>query len=123
LTPVASVKQIMDGIVAPSAMAVFESVSVTMSKAGTEEHMPRTDAEWEAVGAAAAALVESGNLLLMAGRSVDNGDWVNMTQALVGSATVALHAAETKNVEQLFASGEAINESCDACHTKYQRGS
>jgi hypothetical protein len=102
---------------------VFDSVSVTTTKDGTEERMPRTDAEWDAVGNAAAALIESGNLLLMPGRAVDAGDWVKMSQALMEASTVALEATKAKSVDQLFESGEAINESCDTCHTKYQRGS
>ena len=121
--PIASVKQIMQGIVAPSATTVFESVGSIVSAQGTEERMPRTDAEWEAVGVAAATLVESGNLLLMSGRAVDAGDWVEMSQAMMESGNVALQATAVKNVDQLFASGEAIYVSCNNCHRKYQRGS
>jgi hypothetical protein len=49
LTPVASVKQIMKGIVAPAATAVFNSVSSTVTAKGTEEKAPQTDEESEAV--------------------------------------------------------------------------
>ena len=43
---------------------------------------PWTDAEWAAVGASAAVLAESGNLLVIGDRAVDEGDWVTMSKAL-----------------------------------------
>jgi hypothetical protein len=122
-TPVASVKQIMNGIVRPASTTVFESVSTTYTEAGVEERAPRNDQEWADVGNSAAALIESGNLLLMEGRAVDRGDWVKMSQAMIDAATVALRATDAKSTEGLLESGEAINESCDSCHQKYQRGS
>ena len=71
MTPVATVKQIMAGITMPAAYVVFDSVATIVSAAGTEEKQPRTDEEWAAVGAGAAALIESANLLLMGDRPVD----------------------------------------------------
>jgi hypothetical protein len=62
LKPVASVKQLMRGIVAPAATVVFDSVSTTVSAAGIDEKQPKTDEEWAEVGSSAAALVEAGNL-------------------------------------------------------------
>ena len=121
-TPVASVKQIMKGIVAPAATVVFNSVSTTVSFKGTEEHAPHTEEEWETVANSAAALVESGNLLLMGSRAVDKGDWVKMSQALIDAGKVALKATKEKSPEGVLGAGEAVNTSCDNCHRKYQRG-
>jgi hypothetical protein len=123
VTAVASVKQIMKGIVGPAANMVFNAVSTTVSSKGVEEKAPETNEEWEAVGNSAAALIESGNLMLVGNRVVDKGDWVKMSQALIESGKVALKAVEAKSPDQLLASGEAINNSCDNCHRKYQRGS
>ena len=39
-TPVASVQQIMRGIVAPAASVVFNSVATTITPSGTEERAP-----------------------------------------------------------------------------------
>ena len=52
---------------------------------------PQNDEEWAAVGNSAAALIESGNLLMMGGRAVDQGDWVKMSQAMIDAAK---HGAE-----------------------------
>jgi hypothetical protein len=117
---VATVKQVMDGIVMPSAQVVFDSVGTIFTAEGVEERQPRTETEWAAVGASAAALVESGNLLLMGSRVKDKGEWITMTRAMMDAAAVALKATETRDVEGLFASGEAVNVACDACHQKYQ---
>jgi hypothetical protein len=122
-TPVASVKQIMKGIVAPAATTVFNSVSTTVSSTGTEEKAPQTDEEWEEVGNAAAALIESGNLMLIGSRVVDRGDWIAMSRDLIEAGKVALSATQAKSADGLLASGEAVNKSCDDCHRKYQRGS
>jgi hypothetical protein len=121
LKPEATVKQIMAGIVMPAAYVVFDSVATIVSKDGVEERQPRTDAEWAAVGAGGAALIESANLLLMGDRAVDQGDWVTMTQALADAGRQALKAAEAKSPEGILAAGETINMTCDNCHEKYQR--
>jgi hypothetical protein len=123
VTPVATVKQIMKGIVGPAATAVFGAVGSTVTATGVEEKAPRTDEEWEALGNSAAALIESGNLLLIGDRAVDTGDWVRMTQAMMASGNTVLKAAREKNADAVFAAGEAVTTSCDSCHHKYQRGS
>lgn len=121
ITPVATVKQIMRGIVSPAATVVFDSVSTIVSFAGVQENQPRTDEEWDAVGSSAAALIESGNLLVMGDRAVDRGDWVTMSRALMDAGTAALEAAKKKDPEGILAAGESINTSCDNCHEKYWR--
>ena len=121
VTPVASVRQIMNGITAPAAKVVFASVGTVLSYEGVFETVPKTDPEWEAVGDSAAALLESGNLLMMGSRAVDTGDWATISQAMIEAATVALKAVEAKDAEALLMSGEAINASCDDCHQRYLR--
>ena len=121
-TPVATVKQIMKGIVTPAAMVVFNSVSTTVSIRGIEEKFPRDDAEWEEVGTSAAALIESGNLLMLGTRAIDKEEWVKMSQALIEAGKLALKATEDRSADGVLAAGEQINASCDACHRRYQRG-
>jgi len=85
--------------------------------------VPHTDAEWQAVGNDAAALVESGNLLLMKGRRVDDGEWIKMSQMMIDGGRVVLRAAEARSPDKVLEAGEALNVSCDTCHQRYQRGS
>src|SRR5581483_3686587 len=84
--PVASVKQIMIGIVDPASKAVFSAVNTIETKEGTQEIAPRNDAEWQAVGSSAAALIESGNLILAKERAIDQGDWATFTKAMIDSS-------------------------------------
>jgi translation elongation factor EF-1alpha len=120
-TPVATVEQIMKGIVGPAANVVFAAVGSTSTAQGIEERAPRTNDEWEVVGNNAAALVEAGNLLVMPGRAVDQGEWIGMSQAMMQAARTALAAVEARNPEGILESGDAINMTCDNCHQRYRR--
>src|SRR5262245_37203001 len=121
MVPVATVKQLMRGIVGPGAKVVFEAVSTTVSVKGVEEKKPQNDEEWAEVGNAAAALAEAGNLMMVEGRAIGRGDWVKMSGALVEAAKRSLKAVEDKNPEAVLIAGEGLNTSCDNCHEKYQR--
>jgi hypothetical protein len=117
--PVADVKQMMQGIVDPSADVVWESVATIFTKDKIEERRPQTKQEWDHVRSNAMVLTESGNLLMMPPRAKDGGDWMKMAQALVDTASVALRAADAKDVEGLLKVGGEIDEACENCHKKY----
>jgi hypothetical protein len=121
LTAVGSTKQIMAGITGPAANVVYNAVGTVINSEGIKEIAPQNDEEWTAVANSAAALVESGNLLLIGDRVLDSGDWITMAHALIEKGTVALKAAEAKSTEGLLASGGDINATCDNCHAKYLR--
>ncbi len=121
VVPVASVRQIMRGMVDPAADIVFGAVSTTVTAAGTEEKAPRTPDEWDAVVNSAAALAEAGNLLLVGTRRVDDREWVRWARSLSTSSTIALRAAEARDAKGVFDSGEAIYLACDGCHRIYER--
>jgi hypothetical protein len=117
--PVVDVKQLMQGIVDPSADGVWESVATIFTKAGTEERRPRTDKEWAAVRSHAMTLAEAGNLLMMPGRAKAGADWMTFSQELIDTSAVALRAAEAKDVDGLMNVGGRIDEVCERCHKKY----
>ena len=120
-TPVASIKQIMNGIVTPNANVIYNAVGSTITGTKIEEFAPKNDKEWEAVGDSAAAIVESGNMLLVSDRLVDNREWVSYTQRFIAAGKAALAAADAKNPDRVLAAGSELDETCDACHGKYQR--
>ena len=72
-----------------------------------------------AVRNSALTLAESGNLLMMAPRAVDGGNWMKAAQALVDTGMLAVRAAEARNAEQLFDAGGTIYAACKNCHQKY----
>lgn len=119
---VASVKDLMNWVIEPNADVLWDSVGTIMTEAGTEERQPQTEEEWEAVRNAAAAVAESGNLLMMDGRAFDRGEWMKASRAMIDAAVTALQAAEAKDVPALFDAGAVVYESCTACHTKYALG-
>jgi hypothetical protein len=111
----------MQAMTMPNAAAIWDSVSTIVDAKGVTENQPRSDEEWFAVAASAAVLVESANMLLSESRAIDKGDWVKFAIALRDSANTALAAAEKKDAGGILAVGEVINQSCDACHERYQR--
>ena len=120
-SPAANVKQIMIGITNPAAFVVYEAVGTKSSAKGVEEIAPQNDEEWAKVGSAAAAVVESGNLMLTGNRAIDTGDWVKMTRDMMEQGQKAMKAAEAKDKDGIVAAGGDLNTTCDNCHARYSR--
>jgi hypothetical protein len=117
--PVADTKLLMQAMIDPMADEIWDAVKTIITKDGTQEIRPHTNAEWEAVRHHAVVLAESGNLLMMVPRAKDGGEWMKRAQDLVETSERAIHAAEAKNADQLFTVGGDIYESCSGCHQKY----
>lgn len=147
--PVATIKEIMDGIVDPTADVIFDSVLYTATAAGVEEKMPRTRDEWAEVRRHALLLVEVTNLLMMPGRRVapdhpiieferedpspedltpeqiqalideDPAKFRSLAEGLRDAAKQALAAVDAMSVDKLFESGDAIDQACEHCHLQY----
>jgi hypothetical protein len=109
----------MESVIAHAAEVYWESVSVTVDETGEHERNPQTDEEWEGVWAAGLAIAESGNLLMMAPRAVDDGAWMQFARSLVDAGAEAAAAAEAHDVERVFAAGEQVYNVCTACHARY----
>ncbi len=139
-----TIKDVMDGMVDPSADVLWESVATIVTKAGTEERRPRTDDDWKKVRRAAVTLIEATNLLVMNGRPVakpgeksenpgielspeairrvmddDPVTLVKLAHALHDAGMLALKAIDAKNADALSDSGEIIDMACENCHLKY----
>lgn len=142
--PTASIKDIMDAIVDPSADVLWESVATIVSAKGTEERRPRTDEEWATVRRSAIRLIEGTNLLIMEGRHVakpgeksenpgielepeemeklidaDRASFIKFAQGLHDATMPALKAIDSKNADGLLDAGEIIDQACESCHLKY----
>ena len=117
---VASMKQLMNGIVLPNATVIYDSVGAVVTTT-VEEWAPKNDKEWEAVGNSAAAIVEVGNMLLVGDRLVDKREWLSFTQRFIAAGKAVLQAVDQRNADGVLAAGGDLNETCDACHEKYQR--
>jgi rRNA maturation endonuclease Nob1 len=117
--PVADTKLLMQSVVDPNADVIWEAVKTIITARGSEEIRPRSDAEWTAVRNSAIALAESGNLLMMAPRAKDAGDWMRLSQELIDTSQSAMRAAESKDADRLFTVGGDIYDACSHCHQKY----
>lgn len=102
-------RQIMLAMTIPSSDAVF----------GAAAEPPTTDEQWVTVERAALTLAESGNLLLMPGRAVDDGEWSRYSHMLVDTAAQAYAAAQAKGIDGVSDAGNLIYEACEGCHKKY----
>ena len=117
--PVASIEQIMETIVHPSATVVFQSVGTVFTMQGVEEIAPKTAAEWTVVQNNSLALAEAGNLLMMEGRAVDREGWMLAARGLVDKAERAMKAAEAKDTDALFTANSDVFIACTDCHKTY----
>jgi hypothetical protein len=120
---VAGNRLLMLSVIDPAADVVWGSVKTVMTLEGTEEFRPDTDEEWEAVRNSAVILAESGNLLMMDRRAMDQGDWIGWSAAMVDAGEAAMQAADARDPQAVFDAGSEIYATCAGCHEKYVIGS
>ena len=147
MTRVGTVKEIMEGIVDPSADVLWESVATNITAAGIEEKAPKTDDEWATVQHSALVLAEAVNLLKMRGREIARpGDantksgpdapeltpaeiqekvnrdwslWITHANRLQETAIKAWGVANARDVNGIVDVGDAIDKACESCHLEY----
>ena len=142
--PVTAIKDLMENVVDTSADDVWNSVQMTVSKAGTEVKEPHTDEEWATVRRGAITLVEAANLLMIPGRhmakpnvksvtpgielepeemerlvNADRDTWNMRALALQQKALDVLAAVEERNTEKLWDLGGELDGACENCHRQY----
>jgi cytochrome c556 len=140
----ATIKDIMDSVVDPSADFIWDAVETVVSAKGVEEKAPHTDEEWKEVRRRAIALLEATNLLQIPGRHVaragekaddpkvelapeqiedminkDRASWIKYAQGLHDATMEAFKAIEAKDAEALLNSGDGIDNACENCHKHY----
>lgn len=141
--PIASLHDLMAGLVDPAADALWNSVATISTSSGTEERRPRTEAEWTALRREAVLLAEAANLLAIDGRAIvlpgekidgadvpgartaeqiaasitaDRPRFAAFARAMQQTLAPALAAIDRRDADALFESGGAIDEACEACH-------
>jgi hypothetical protein len=117
--PVTTVLELMESVIAHAAEVYWGAVQVTVDADGVHEKKPETDEEWEFVWASALAIAESGNLLMMEPRAVDDGAWMQFSRSLVDAGAEAAAAAAAHDVDRVFAAGEQVYNACLGCHMRY----
>jgi len=144
--PVASIQEIMQALVDPSADTLWEAVSSETTAAGTVDHHPKDDAEWLALRHHAIRLAEGANLLAQPGRVVshagkqledshvegilvpaqiqklidaDRPAFAQHANALQQATLDLLAAIDQRKLDGYTAAGSRIDHACEACHLRY----
>ena len=116
--PVVNLRQTMEWILDPAADVLWDSAGFIITAEGETDLAPTMDEGWARVRNSAAVVAETGNLLLMPGRSAGT-DWVAFAQGLTGAGEVAMAAAEARDATALFDAGGQVYQACRACHEQY----
>ena len=142
--PAATVKDLMQSIVDPSADVVWNAVTTVQTAKGTVDTVPKTAEDWLKVRHGAVGLSEAANLLMMPGRHVaqpheksdtpgvelepaemevlinkDRAAFIQRAKALHEAGIAAVAAADAKDSQKLFEVGEQIEMACENCHSHY----
>ena len=108
----------MELIIDPAADIIWSSAGSITTEAGEEDLAPTTPEGWTEVEAAAAVLAESGNLLMLPGRSA-GPDWDKFSRELTRTSKLAIAAAQQQDANALFDAGGHIYQACLGCHNQY----
>lgn len=142
LQTVATIQDLMEQQIDPSADALWDSVAYIASTTGIEDRKPHTDEQWQAVRTSALTLIEAANLISMPGRriasplkSAGRGElepaqiqqriaaspeaFTQLARGLQNAALRALDAIDARDPQRLMDAGGAIDEACEACHVTY----
>lgn len=144
--PVVSVRELMRDMIDPLADNIFMAVSSVTTKQGTVDSEPKTDEDWQKVRTGAVALAEGIYLLKVprpftppgednniTGPDVvelsaaqitekverDPVEWNARIEATRNAALAVLELVKKKDASGLWAAGEDLDTTCEACHRSY----
>ncbi len=107
--PVGTISELMVDIIYPKSDELFYVMRAP----------PTNDYEWNLLRRSALILAESGNLLMMEGRSIKQDDWMKNAKLLVDVGTAAFEAAEAHDLDAIVALNAELESSCRTCHEQY----
>ena len=134
--PAADLNQLMRGLFFPHSNVVFETQRQDPAK--IKRHPEPSSASdpltgifggWDAVENSALTLIEGADLLMTPGRVCSNGrpvplsqpDWPTLVENLRAAGRVALKAAQSRSIDNMFEASDVLNVACANCHNKYRR--
>jgi hypothetical protein len=132
---VATLGQLMKGILYPNSNVIFfaqdkdpAKVKPAADPSLSTDPLASTYGGWEAVENSALALYEAADLLTIPGRKCTNGkpvpiqnaDWPKLVQGLRDAGLTVYKAAQSKNMDKIVDSADAMTTACANCHDKYR---
>jgi hypothetical protein len=146
ITPVVSVKELMESMIDPLSDNIFDAVWWDNTSKGIEEHKPITDDDWAKVKTGAVGIVEGIELLKVPRPWTPAGDlnnsqgpnppelsptqmqakldkdpvlWTAKIQALRNVGLEVLEIVKKKDANALWQAGGDLDDACEACHLEY----
>ena len=146
LTPLVSVKELMENIIDPQTDFIFDAVAVDIGEHGVVETKPTSEDDWLKVQRATVLLAESTNLLKMPRRVAPEGDKNELSgpgqpelapeqiqakldrdrqlsnshvDQLRDEFIKVLAIVKARDTDKLFQAGSNIDRACEACHLEY----
>jgi hypothetical protein len=146
LKPIVSVKELMRDFIDPASDYVFDAIGTVVSKEGTVEIQPRTQADWDRLRVGGTMLAEGVYLLKIPRPFTPPGDENNSTgpdpeelspaqikakleadpvlwnakiEALRNVGLEVLDIVKRKDVKELWDAAENLDEACESCHIAY----
>ena len=117
--PVLEMHDLMASVLDPATDIIWGAAGAVITSDGEQDLAPVDDAGWQQVFDAAAIVTETGNLLMLPGRAVDQDDWMEYSTALIATGKEAMQAAEAKDAQAVFDVGGKLYLICVACHQGY----
>jgi hypothetical protein len=115
------VKDLMRYVLNPAAETFWLAGGEVDDASEQRSRTPTTDAKWNGALAAAATVLETGNMLMMDGRARSDPEWARWSADLNKAGLKGVQAVQARDGEATFAAGSDMFEACQSCHIKYIR--
>ena len=146
LKPVVSVKELMRDMIDPASDLVFDAVGAVVTKSGTVERGPKTDADWDRIRSGGVMLAEGVYLLKIPRPFAPPGDennssgpepeelspaqikakleadpvlWNAKIEALRNVGLEVLEIVRKRDAHELWDAAENLDQACESCHIIY----
>ena len=130
----------------PASDFVFDAVGVTLTRNGTTEKEPKTDADWERIRVGAVTLAEGAYLLKIPRPFAPSGDennsagpdaselspaqitaklerdpvlWNAKIEALRNVGLEVIDLVKRRDAKELWDATENLDQACESCHLEY----
>ena len=119
---VGDIQSTMEHVLEPAAEVIWDSAGSIITLEGEQQLAPTTEEGWLKVRRSAQVVAETGNLLMMPGRTLPGSDWMEISSGLITMGEKAMAAAEEEDPDALFAAGGELYNICVSCHQIYWSG-
>ena len=113
------VKDLMRYVLNPAAEIFWQAGGEVDEGNKRKSRTPTTDAKWYGALEAASTVLETGNMLMMDGRSRSDPEWAKWSADLNEAGLAGVKAVQAKDGEATFQAGSKMFDACLACHLKY----